>query len=150
MKNNLFCLIIVLVTTSGISVHAENRTEKINVNGKCEMCKTRIESAVKSLNGINSAMWDKETKKLEVMYENHITTSQRIQTSIAMAGHDTEMFRANDKKYAELPGCCKYHRNENRKKVDHDEINSGYNMKIPANSGCDHDISETSGSCCEK
>lgn len=150
MKNKVLSLIIVLVTTSVISVHAENRTEKINVNGKCEMCKTRIESAVKSLNGINSAMWDKETKKLEVIYENQITTSLQIQTLIAMAGHDTEMFSANDKKYAELPRCCKYHRNENRKKVDHGETNSGYNMKIPANSGCDHNISETSGTCCEK
>jgi copper chaperone CopZ len=132
------------------SVFASVKSEKIKVNGNCGMCKTRIEKSVNSMEGIESAIWNKETQELAVRYDDLKTTTMQIQTSVAMAGHDTEMFSANHKKYTELPGCCKYQRDENRKKVDHGESNSGYNMDTPANPGCDHDISETLGSCCEK
>ncbi len=153
MKNVIF-LVLIPVFVIGILVAFTGRktdnTEEILVYGKCDMCESRIENSVKSIEGVESAKWDKKTMKLKVDFNNQMTSTMQIQTSVAMAGHDTEMFSANDKKYAELPGCCKYQRNEHRKKVDHGETNSGYNMETPANTGCDHDISATSGSCCEK
>ena len=139
MKKNPISLIIVLFIATTMSVYAENKTEKINVNGKCEMCKTRIETAAKSLNGVRSALWDQETKNLKVTYDDKKTSTQQIQTSIAMIGHDTQLFSANDKKYAELPGCCNYNRDNNRKKMTH-----GGNLNE-----CDHDINASKGSCCE-
>jgi Cu(I)/Ag(I) efflux system membrane fusion protein len=103
------------------------------------MCKTRIETAAKSLNGVRSALWDQETKNLKVTYDDKKTSTQQIQTSIAIIGHDTQLFSANDKKYAELPGCCNYKRDGNRKKMTH---------SVTLNE-CDHDINASKGSCCE-
>ena len=37
------------------SVFAAAKTEKIKVYGKCGMCKTRIEKAAKSVQGVNKA-----------------------------------------------------------------------------------------------
>ncbi|MDF1573416.1 MAG: heavy-metal-associated domain-containing protein [Bacteroidales bacterium] len=133
-----------------VSVFASVKTEKIKVNGKCGMCKSRIEKAVNSMEGVESATWKNETQELEVKYDDQKTSTMQIQTSIAITGHDTEMFSANDKKYAELPDCCKYQRDENREKMDHSEMTPGYKQGTSANPGCDHDISETAGSCCEK
>lgn len=32
------------------------------VKGSCDMCKQRIETAAKSVNGVSSAHWDKENR----------------------------------------------------------------------------------------
>ena len=94
MKNKVLSLFIVLVTRSGISVHAENRTEKINVNGKCEMCEKRIEMAALSVDGVSKADWSKDTKILEVTFDETKTTSDKIEVAIAKVGHDTPHHKA--------------------------------------------------------
>ena len=86
----------------------ENATFK--VGGKCGMCKNRIESAVKELDGIQSANWDVNTKELTVEYDASKVEEAIIHEKIASVGHDTEEVKATDKAYNSLPGCCKYER----------------------------------------
>jgi copper chaperone CopZ len=131
--------LVVMFALGSFAVFAGEKTEKIEVNGNCGMCKTRIEKAAKSLKGVSSADWDSETKIMEVSYDDIKASTQQIQTAIAMAGHDTDLFSANDKKYAELPGCCQYQRNENRNKMNHE-------MKIESN----QQSNSKTGSCCGK
>ena len=83
------------------------KTETIKVSGNCGMCKERIETAAK-MNGVTSATWNKETKVLTLAYNPTVVKSDDVQKKIAAAGHDTEKFKADDKAYAKLPGCCKY------------------------------------------
>ena len=73
-----------------------NKTEKFKVDGQCDMCKKSIENVAKSLDGVGSSQWDKSNKSRIVSYDDKTTTLQKIQTSIAMAGHDTEMFSASE------------------------------------------------------
>ena len=47
---------------SGVAVMAVTKSEKITVNGSCEICKNRIENAVSSLDGVKQAQWDPETR----------------------------------------------------------------------------------------
>lgn len=84
------------------------QSSKFKVSGKCDMCKARIEKAAKSVEGVTSADWNKETKMIEVTYDGSMTDVHKIQASIADAGHDTEMHKAGDEAYAKLPSCCKY------------------------------------------
>jgi copper chaperone CopZ len=115
------------------------------------MCKQRIEKAATSLSGIETAQWDPKTKVLSVSYDDQKSSTQKIQTAIAMTGHDTELFSASDKRYSELPGCCQYERNDNRK------TNNNTSMELPgltknpgSSTECVHNKSLVSGSCCEK
>jgi len=78
------------------------------VSGNCDLCKERIEKAAKSVNGVKSASWDSETKKIHVEFDTMETNSDAIQKAIAQAGHDTEKFKADDKTYSALPECCRY------------------------------------------
>lgn len=96
---------ISVVTVKGVAI--EN--ESFKVSGNCGMCETRIEKAALSVNGVESADWDKETGSLEVEYAGK-ANADKIQKAIATAGHDTELYTANDKVYNKLPGCCKYDR----------------------------------------
>ncbi len=86
------------------------QTEKFKVGGNCDMCKTRIEKAAKSVAGVSEAVWNKETKVVEVSFDNSETNVQKVHEAIAKAGHDTELVRADDETYANLPACCKYER----------------------------------------
>lgn len=85
------------------------RTETVKVWGNCESCKQRIEKAAKT-DGVTRAVWDIKTKMLSITYDPKKTTSDNVQKQIAAVGHDTEKFKADDKAYTKLPGCCKYER----------------------------------------
>ncbi len=120
-----------------INVQAANKSEKIKVNGQCDMCKNRIENAVKSLDGVSKALWTKSDKSLAITYDDKSTTTQKIQTSIAMTGHDTEMFSASESGYNELPACCQYKRDGNRKKNVHNTAQDSSKQADKSGSCCD-------------
>lgn len=135
MKIKITLAILTMFLLGTVSVFANNKTEKFKVLGKCDMCKNRIESSAKELDGVSVATWDKNKQELTVTYDSKKATSQQIQTAITMKGHDTEMFKASNKRYAELPGCCKYPRSETQKVAGDENI------------GCEN--KNTSGSCCK-
>lgn len=78
------------------------------VQGNCEMCKERIETAAKSVKGISSATWDDKTKKIDIDFNSSLANIDEIQKTIAKIGHDTEKYKADDSTYEALPECCKY------------------------------------------
>ncbi|MGB8489750.1 MAG: heavy-metal-associated domain-containing protein [Bacteroidales bacterium] len=85
------------------------KTESIKVWGNCELCKARIEEAVKG-DGVTSAAWDQKAKILAVTYDPSKTSIDALSKKIAKAGHDNEKYKADDKAYNALPSCCKYER----------------------------------------
>ena len=91
------------------------KSASFKVYGECEMCKHRIENALK-VDGIKSAKWDVDTKILSVEYvlTADITGVDKIQQFIASVGHDTEKYNAPDSIYKNLPGCCHYQRPTNK------------------------------------
>lgn len=107
----LFLVIALAVVFSG-SLNAQAgklKTETFKVLGNCDMCKNRIESAVKN-EGAVTASWDAKTKMLAVSYNPSKTNADELAKKIASVGHDTEKYKADDKTYNSLPGCCKYDR----------------------------------------
>lgn len=68
--------------------------------------------AAKSVESVQSADWDKETKMIEVTFYDSKTDTDKIELAIAELGHDTETHKAKDTVYDELPGCCQYERLE--------------------------------------
>ena len=95
------------------------KTETFKVWGNCDMCKTRIEKAVKE-EGATTAEWDQKTKMLSVTFDPSKTSLEAFGKKLASVGHDTEKFRADDKAYNALPDCCKYERPvQNSKQITH-------------------------------
>jgi Cu(I)/Ag(I) efflux system membrane fusion protein len=78
------------------------------VSGNCEMCQDRIQKAAQSVNGVKSAVWEIESKKMHVEYNSALTDVDAIQLAIAHVGHDTEKHKALDEVYEQLPVCCLY------------------------------------------
>jgi copper chaperone CopZ len=111
MKTKSMMLVVGLLFFSMTSIFANvAKTEKIKVYGNCGMCKTRIEKAAKSVQGVTKATWDSEDLMLTVTYDDTKTTTLKIEEAIAKVGHDTDNAKATDKTYNALPGCCQYDR----------------------------------------
>ena len=89
---------------------AEAKTVKttFEVKGNCDMCQKRIEKAAKSVKGVTSARWNKQSGQLSLVYDNKQTSPEKVQKALATAGHDCGSFKADQKVYDKLPGCCKY------------------------------------------
>jgi copper chaperone CopZ len=116
MKTTIFIIAALLSVLPGINSYAQThdhskmattKTESIKVSGNCDLCKARIEKAAK-VDGVSKAEWNKDTKILTLVYNSAVVTSDAVQKKIAAVGHDTEKFKADDKVYDSLPGCCKY------------------------------------------
>ena len=83
------------------------KTEMIKVSGNCETCKARIEKTAK-VDGVSKADWNTKTKVLTLIYDPSKVKNDDIQKKLAAVGHDTPKYKATDKAYNSLPGCCKY------------------------------------------
>jgi len=109
MKTKVLGL-VVLFMLGTFTVFAGKKTEKINVKGNCGMCKTRIEKAASSVEGVSKAEWNKDTKVLAVVFDDSKTSTDKIEKVIAEVGHDTPNYKAKDEVYNKLHSCCKYDR----------------------------------------
>lgn len=93
-----------------INSDAKAKSESFFVNGNCGMCKDRIEKAAKSVSGVTSANWESDNHLITITFDDSKTNIEDISKAIAKVGHDTNKFKADNKIYASLPGCCKYER----------------------------------------
>ena len=111
MKTKILSLVVLFLMGTA-TVFAGNKTEKFEAKGNCGMCKTRIEKAAKSVTGVTKADWNKDTKAIEVVFDDTKSDLTKIETAIAKVGHDTPLVKATNEVYNALPGCCKYDRSE--------------------------------------
>lgn len=107
MKKGILLLTILLVSLTAV---AQNKNKKITfeVDGKCEMCKMRIEKAALNVPGVKYARWDIPTHQLSVVIDERKTDVMQIKTALAEAGHDTQELKAPQEAYDKIYPCCKY------------------------------------------
>jgi periplasmic mercuric ion binding protein len=108
----MFAVVLVLTTsaqTQSGKQNASTKTETFKVWGKCDMCKNRIEKTAK-VEGVTNADWNIKTSMLSVTFDSAKTNVDALSKKLALVGHDTEKYKADDKVYNALPGCCHYER----------------------------------------
>ncbi len=116
----LLYISVLCLSLSGTAVYSQDnvaaseyRTTSFKVYGVCAaLCKPRIEAASKG-KGVQSAVWNVDTKMLSIVYDPSKTSLRKIQNRIVDAGHDLENKRANDAVYNALPSCCYYRASSN-------------------------------------
>ena len=117
---------LILITAILINGCNNNKTETITikhqtsitnpeisfgVRGNCGMCKTTIQKAALSVDGVEEASWDMQTKVLDIRTNSNLDSiTIKIHNAVAKSGYDTELVLANSEDYNNLPGCCQYNR----------------------------------------
>ncbi|MCS6821693.1 MAG: cation transporter [Microscillaceae bacterium] len=84
-----------------------NQQISIKTSAQCEMCKNRIEKALKSTKGIKKANLDLNTKAVNVTFNSNQIDAEAIRKVISNTGYDADDIPADQKAYDALPSCCK-------------------------------------------
>lgn len=101
-------LTAVFAAATVLLMAGETVTKTLHVSGNCNSCKKNIEKPLKSLDGVTSATWDKDTKQLTTTFDPTKVSEAQIKQAVLKAGYDADTLRAPDEAYAKLPKCCKY------------------------------------------
>jgi copper chaperone CopZ len=72
------------------------------------MCKKTIEKAANGVEGVASANWDVDKKKIDISFDDTKTDAMAIHKAIAASGYDTEKVAGDEESYKNLPDCCQY------------------------------------------
>ncbi len=110
MKKRFLIIATLISVTFSFSQSKRFQKESFKVWGNCGMCKSVIENAAESLEGVKYAKWNVRTGILKVKFKENLVDLKTIQKSIANTGYDTDLYRADDKIYNDLHYCCKYER----------------------------------------
>jgi hypothetical protein len=116
--------LVIIITLFTVNISAQTgklKSDSVKVAGNCGMCKARIEKAALS-GGAATASWSSGTRLLTLSFDPYKTNTDDLAKKVSASGHDTEKFKAEEKVYNSLPGCCKYDRtnlSESSKQMDH-------------------------------
>jgi copper chaperone CopZ len=105
--------IIEIVNTPEIQLTSEIQSDiSFGVRGNCGMCKSTIEAAAMSINGVDNASWSTESKIINININSDVNDEllSDIHNAISKSGYDTEISLAVAENYDKLPMCCKYDR----------------------------------------
>ncbi len=136
MKKSMLSLaIIALLASCGgektETAVAVSKSESFHVYGNCGMCEKTIEGSLSGIDGIRKADWNKETKQIDIEFNESKITLIDIKNTIAGAGYDMDDVKAKESTYKGLPGCCQYDRPEVEKaeelKIDSTEHHQEHN-----------------------
>lgn len=105
MRNIILLLAVFCFVACGKS---NKKQVSLTVSGNCDMCKSTIETASKSLDGVYTANWDNKSHQLVVEFDSLKVTDSQIHVAIANKGYDTDLKKASDKDYDALETCCQY------------------------------------------
>lgn len=109
---NLLLVCFAIMSFLSFSQKPQYERDSFKVLGNCDMCKTKIEKAAKSVDGVKTAKWNVVNGKMKVKFNAELTNSDKIQEAIAAIGYDTEKHKASDEVYNKLHYCCKYEREQ--------------------------------------
>jgi len=107
MKTKIITLVFILFTAISFA-QEKNKKLTMEVDGVCEMCKTRIEKAALGVKGVKYALWDVPSHQLSLILDERKTNAMAVKTALVAVGHDTKELKASDEAYNKVHPCCRY------------------------------------------
>ena len=102
-------LILTTLLITGLGLAQEkNKKMTFEVDGKCDMCKMRIEKAALGVDGVKYAVWDIPSHELSLIVDERKTNAMEIKSALVAVGHDTKELKATQEAYDNIHPCCKY------------------------------------------
>tara|TARA_R110000868_G_C10517348_1_gene732734 strand:+ start:204 stop:566 length:363 start_codon:yes stop_codon:yes gene_type:complete len=118
MKKLVLTTVMALFTVIAFA-QEKNKKMKFDVNGRCGMCKERIEKAALSVKGVKFASWDIPSHQLSVIMDERKTDAMKIKMAIVAVGHDTKELKATEEAYNSVHPCCKYREDNSDDGMNH-------------------------------
>ena len=109
MKQTLIALItLIAINAAAFAQQKPLETAKIKTPEiRCEVCKNKVETYLKRIDGVRSISTNINRGELTVKYLTDRTNIEEIKTAIANNGFDADDIPANEDSYKRLPISCK-------------------------------------------
>lgn len=104
----IITIVVLMFFTMSTFAQDKNKKMTMEVDGKCDMCKKRIEKAALGVKGVKYALWDIPSHQLSLIIDERKTDAMKIKTALVGVGHDTKELKATEEAYASVHPCCKY------------------------------------------
>jgi mercuric ion binding protein len=120
----MFFFVLIISENSWATLQKQEKKAKyekavIKTSAVCNMCKTKIEHHLKSINGIEKAVVSLGNQQVKLKYDPQQITLDKVKQAISQLGYDADNIKANPEAYQKLPSCCKVARNKASGKTDH-------------------------------
>jgi len=116
----IFLTLVVLLFSTLTFAQEKNKKLSMEVDGKCDMCKVRIEKAALGVKGVKYALWDIPSHELSLIFDERKTDPMKIKTALVTVGHDTKELKATEEAYASVHPCCKYREDNSNDSDSHE------------------------------
>lgn len=95
MKHNsiFFNIVFVLTLISASLLFAETQSVKLLTNAHCNGCKSKIEKALKKVDGVQSASLDLASKIVEVSFDANKVKIDRLIHALEKAGYTSSIYK---------------------------------------------------------
>lgn len=124
-----FALFLALALFSFNLLFAETQSLKLLTNAHCNGCKTKIEKALKKVDGVQSASLDLASKIVEVSFDPSKVDSEKLTKAIEKAGYSAALYKEgetitlpehkdSDHKDKKSEKCCMDHKTKKGKKCN--------------------------------
>lgn len=117
----IFLTILMVLMTILTFAQEKNKKLTMEVDGKCDMCKTRIEKAALNVKGVKYALWDIPSHQLSLIIDERKTDPMKVKTALVAVGHDTKELKATEEAYNTVHPCCKYREDGTDDSEHHEE-----------------------------
>lgn len=97
-------LAVLLFITAKVMADVKAERIKINVSGTCI---ERVEKVAGNVEGVIQSHWDEEKKELEIIFEDKVTSLDKIEQTLSEAGFDTPNYRASEQALSKIANECK-------------------------------------------
>ena len=99
-KYSKFLLLFIIFTSVFLSVsNAQSDTAVIATSAQCDMCKKKIEDALRFEKGVKLATLDVKSKNVTVIFNSKKTDVDKIRKAISMLGYDADNIPADTASY---------------------------------------------------
>ena len=88
-------------------VVGQKDTVIIKTSAQCDMCKKKIEDALRFEKGVSLATLEVKSATVKVVYNTAKTNPDKIRIAISTLGYDADSVPANKESYEKLHSCCK-------------------------------------------
>lgn len=119
MKTRLLVTVLFAFFAGTTMAQDKNKKLSFEVDGRCEMCKMRIEKAALEVKGVKYASWDIPSHELSLIIDERKTNSMEVKTALVNVGHDTPELKASEEAYSKVHPCCKYREDNSDDSKEH-------------------------------
>ena len=119
MKTRILVTVLFALIAGTTVAQDKNKKISFEVDGRCEMCKMRIEKAALQIQGVKYASWDIPSHELSLIIDERKTNSMEVKTALVNVGHDTPELKASEEAYNKVHPCCKYREDNSDDSIEH-------------------------------